>query len=159
METTNTAESSKAIYNELMLILKLLPAGIMHENSLTKDIYSKDWIEANNYCINKIIAFIGKRADLSLSNYKKSLTKEFTFYFITGYYKDEGCTIPQNYDCHQLEVLPNRRAHLPQTAVDEFPKTDIKCKAVVTAKNSIFAWQQIKANFPDAQLIKVLKDE
>ncbi len=159
METTNTAESNKAIYDELMLILELLPAGIMHEDSFTKDIYSKDWIEGNNNCLNKIIVFIQQRALLNLKNYQKSRTKEFAFYFITGYYKDEGCTPPQNYDCHQLEKLPNRRPHLPQTTVDEFPKTDIKCTAVVKAKNSIFAWQQIKANFPDAQFINVFKYE
>lgn len=156
-----TEDNKKAIYEELTLILDVLPKGKMVQEPDEKWIktYSNDWIESNNHCLNKIITFIQQRALLYLPEKEnknslpaQQLTKtRYWVKFLSGYYKDEGCSHP-DFPSWILSDIKDRRLFLPHLTNDGHPKTDCVIAGLIDAFSEEELWIRVKKFFPDYEM-------
>jgi len=147
-------DNKKAIYDELMIILDVLPKGMMVQESDEKWIKSKsdDWIDSNNQCLNKVIVFIQQRALLYLPPAPKSDIKQrYWVTFLSGYYKDEGCSHP-DFPSWILSDIKDRRLFLPHLTSDGHPKTDCVIAGLIDAFSEEELWIRVKKFFPDYEM-------
>lgn len=144
-------ETKKALYDELTLILETLPKGMMVQEP--DDVYSKDWIESNNQCLNKLIVFIQQRAlqYLPATVSENTVKHRYWVKFLSGYYKDEGCSHP-DFPSWILSDIKDRRLFLPHLTSDGHPKTDCIIAALIDAMTEEELWQRVKQFFPDYEM-------